>query len=208
MDDSHCHNEIGFDQLVFFFAQSHKDSDPIADARRILRHLDKDDSDTIKKAELHMVIKRIENEMSGTELILRRLEHLGTKMERMDSKMERIKSEVQTTMDVRIHERIRLELGALIDCGGGGGGSIAPGTANEPTTVSTKTGRTPDPSLPQKSLYSRRRDVTDIRLEIAESMAVPFKKSSPADIQCGTASWNQSDAGVGQMNGLRAFFRY
>ena len=197
MDDSHCHDAIGFDQLVSFFAQSHTRnvSDPIAHAHRIFRNLDKDNSDTIKHADLHMAIKQIENEMSESELILCRLELLDTKMSRMDNKMshidtkvERIKSEVQTAMDERLHERIRLELSALNGDGGSRGGSIAHSAGIKPTMVNTEirnTPYTPDLSLAQRGYYSRRREIADIRREIAESMEASFKESSPADTEAG-----------------------
>jgi hypothetical protein len=73
------------------------------------------------------------------------LELLDTKMSRMDNKMshidtkvERIKSEVQTAMDERLHERIRLELSALNGDGGSRGGSIAHSTGIKPTMVNTE----------------------------------------------------------------------
>jgi Ca2+-binding EF-hand superfamily protein len=211
------HGYIRFEEFASLLAQmsSLKVSDPLAHARRIFRHLDVDGSGTIDKAELHAEIKRIESEMSDRDLMLRRLDLV-------EAKLDAFKSEVKSTVDVRINERMDAladnlaakVLGALAGNVPGGGGIAAPVTPINPIMVTTKASGTTDLAHHQESLHNtrrdwserfhtRRRNITDIRHEIAASMSVPLKESNHAE---GSASRNQSNEVAVHMDEVKGLF--
>jgi hypothetical protein len=219
IDNQEGHGEIGFEEFASLLAQSNslKVSDPVAHARRIFRHLDEDGSGTIDKEEVHAAIRRIENEMSDRDLLLRRLDLVEAKLDAFRSDVDALKSDVKSTVlhtvDVRLHECMDAVadniaakvLGALVGNVRGGGGIATPVTRTNPIMATTQARGTTDLAYPQKSLHVRRRDLDDIRREIAASMSVPLKESSHAEE---SAIGIQSNEVMVQLDEARAHLRY